>query len=63
MKKLQLSGRDKKIGGVCGGVAEYLGVDATIVRIVFLVLCFAGGFGVLLYLIMWIVVPKNPISS
>ena len=59
MKKLQLSSKDKKLGGVCGGLAEYFAVDPTIVRVVFVVLCFAGGFGVLLYLIMWIVVPKS----
>lgn len=58
-KRLTRSTTDKMIEGVCGGLAEYLGVDSTIVRLVFaagLVFGF-GSFGVL-YLIMWAIVPK-----
>lgn len=59
-KKLYRSGKDKIIAGVCGGLAEYLEVDATIVRIIFVILTIWGGVGVILYLIGLIVMPLNP---
>lgn len=60
-KKLYRSKTDKMISGVCGGLAQYFGVDATLVRLVFALLVFFGvGSGVLLYIIMAIVVPLEP---
>lgn len=60
-KKLYLSSTDKKIAGFCGGLAEYFGVDSTIVRLVYVLLTlFSMGFGVIFYLIAWIVVPEKP---
>lgn len=59
MKKLYLSSSDKKIAGVCGGLAEYFGIDSTIVRIIFLLLFLIGGGGLLAYLIIWIVAPAK----
>jgi len=57
-KKLYRSKTDKMISGVCGGLAQYFGVDATVVRLVFALLVFFGvGSGVLLYIILAIVVP------
>ncbi|MCI6524127.1 MAG: PspC domain-containing protein [Parabacteroides sp.] len=56
-KKLSRS-NNKMIGGVCAGIAEYLGLDPTIVRIVWVLLLLFAGFGILLYLILWIVMPK-----
>ena len=56
-KKISLSS-NKKIAGVCGGVAEYLGIDATIVRIIWLVLVLFYGVGLLAYIICWILFPK-----
>jgi phage shock protein C len=56
-KKIALSS-NKKIAGVCGGVAEYLGIDATIVRIIWLVLVLFYGVGLLAYIICWILFPK-----
>ncbi len=56
-KKLSRS-NNKMIGGVCAGIAEYLGLDPTIVRIVWILLLFFAGFGILLYLILWIIMPK-----
>ena len=47
------------IGGVAGGLAEYFGIDPTIIRILFILLTFMGGGGILLYLILWIVVPER----
>jgi phage shock protein C len=54
---------NRKIAGVCGGVAEYLDVDVTLVRIVWLVLVFAPpGIGLIGYVIGWIVMPEEPIA-
>lgn len=49
----------KVIGGVAGGLAEYFGIDPTIIRIIFILLTIMGGGGVLIYLILWIVVPEK----
>lgn len=46
------------IGGVCAGISAYLDWDPLIIRIIFAALIFAGGFGLLLYLILWIVLPE-----
>ena len=56
-KKLNRS-NNKMIGGVCAGIADYLGLDPTIVRIVWVLMLFFAGFGILLYLILWIIMPK-----
>ena len=56
-KKLSRS-NNKMIGGVCAGIADYLGLDPTIVRIVWGLMLFFAGFGILLYLILWIIMPK-----
>ena len=58
-KKLHLSTSDKKVAGVCGGFAEYFGIDSTIVRIILLVLLLCYGVGLLAYLICWVVMPKK----
>ena len=62
-KKLYRSRVDCKIGGVCAGLAEYFNIDATIVRIIAILLIFADGIGVIGYLIAWIIVPRRPIDS
>jgi phage shock protein C len=62
-KQLTLSLTDKKLGGVCGGIAEYFDVDSTIVRLIWVVLSVVpGGFvgGALAYFIAWIIIPKPP---
>ncbi len=58
----------KVIGGVAGGLAEYFGMDPTIIRILFILLTIMGGGGLLIYIILWIVVPEkynvyNPYSA
>jgi phage shock protein C len=58
-KKLYRSSSDKIIAGVCGGLAEYFAVDSTLIRILFVALTLANGFGVLLYIIMALIVPKD----
>jgi phage shock protein PspC (stress-responsive transcriptional regulator) len=50
---------NKMVGGVCEGIADYLDIDPTIVRVLFLVALIAKGSGVLLYIILWIVLPKK----
>ena len=59
-KRFYLSTTDKKIGGVCGGIADYFDIDPLLVRILFLFLFFGLGTGLLLYLVIWLVAPKNP---
>jgi phage shock protein C len=57
---LTLSGRNKKIGGVCGGFAQYFDLDVTLVRIVWLVLVFAPpGVGLVAYVLAWLIMPKE----
>jgi phage shock protein PspC (stress-responsive transcriptional regulator) len=59
-KKLMRSRRDKKIAGVCAGFAEYLDLDATLVRLVWLMLVFFGGWGLIGYVVAWIIMPGEP---
>jgi len=51
--------REKMVAGVCSGLADYLNIDPTIIRILFVVIAFAGGASLLAYLIMWIIVPEE----
>ena len=60
MKKFYLSGTEKKIWGVCGGLAEYFKIDSTFVRLMFVVLALFGGLTVLIYIVLWIVAPRRP---
>ncbi len=62
VKRLMRSSRDKKIGGVCAGLAEYFDLDATIVRVVWLLAIFFAGTGLFVYLILWIVLPQAPLT-
>lgn len=55
--------RERMLGGVCGGVADYFGIDKTIARLIFAALVLAYGTGILLYLLMWIIVPEEPASQ
>jgi phage shock protein C len=59
-KKLYRSNEDKMISGVCGGIAEYLDIDAIWVRLVFIITTFTSGVGLIAYIIFWILVPENP---
>ncbi|MBS4535500.1 PspC domain-containing protein [Clostridium sp. D2Q-14] len=58
-KKLFKSSRDKKIDGVCGGVAEYLEVDPSIIRLIWAITVFVNGIGVFLYIIAAIILPRD----
>ena len=59
-KKLYLSSTNKKIKGVCGGIAEYFNVDPTIIRLAWILFSLAGGAGILAYIIALLIIPKNP---
>jgi phage shock protein C len=59
-KKLYRSKRNRMLAGVCGGIAEYLNLDPTIIRLAWIVLSLAYGFGVLGYIIAWLLIPINP---
>ncbi|HHY26309.1 MAG TPA: PspC domain-containing protein [Desulfitobacterium dehalogenans] len=58
--KLYRSETDKKLGGVCGGLADYFDIDSTLIRLVVLLTFFMGGVGFFLYIIAWVVIPVNP---
>jgi len=57
-KKLTRSRKDKKLAGVCGGFAAYMDIDSTLVRLVWLMLALFGGWGLIAYIIAWIVMPE-----
>ena len=59
-RKLYRSRSNRQIAGVCGGLAEYFNMDATLLRVLFVVLAVLGGSGIVLYLAMWIIVPREP---
>jgi phage shock protein C len=59
-RKLYRSKTDRKLAGVCGGLAQYFNLDATLIRVLFVLLAVLGGSGLVLYLAMWIIVPKEP---
>jgi len=58
-RKLYRSREQKILGGVCGGIAEYFDVDVTLVRLICLLVIFSG-FGLIPYIIAWIIIPENP---
>jgi phage shock protein PspC (stress-responsive transcriptional regulator) len=58
--RLYRSGKEKILGGVCGGIAEYLNADPLLIRLIWIAIVFLGGTGILLYIIAWIVIPRNP---
>ncbi len=62
-KRLYRSRTDSTIGGVCGGLGEYFGIDPTFVRIITVLLIFVDGIGLLGYLIAWIVIPHRPLEA
>jgi phage shock protein C len=57
-RRLVRNGRDKKIAGVCAGIADYFGLDVTLVRIAFLLFALFG-VGEIVYLVIWIVAPRE----
>lgn len=58
-KRLYRSSTNKVIGGICGGIGEYFAVDPVLVRIIAVISCFVGGFGLMAYIIGWIIIPQR----
>jgi len=59
-RKLYRSRDERQVAGVCGGLAQYFGLDPTVVRLIFVFMALAGGPGLLIYLVLAIVVPEAP---
>ena len=62
-RRLYRSRTDRKLAGVCGGLAQYFNIDATLLRVLFVVLALLGGPGLVIYLLMWILVPDEPLGA
>lgn len=58
--RLYRSGVDKKLGGVCGGLADYFDIDVTLIRLIAVISFFMGGAGILAYILAWVIIPLNP---
>ena len=56
-RKLYRSRSQRMIAGVCGGLADYFNIDATLVRVLFLLLAVFGGTGLVIYIVLWVIVP------
>ena len=63
MKELRKSSTNKKIAGVCGGIGEYFNVDPVIIRVLWVLFTFAGGAGILAYIICAIIMTKDPLDQ
>ena len=61
-KKLYISRKDKKLAGVCGGIAEYFDIDSTLVRLAWVLFIFAGGSGIIGYIIAMSIMPERPLN-
>ncbi|OGO95702.1 MAG: hypothetical protein A3F41_03725 [Coxiella sp. RIFCSPHIGHO2_12_FULL_44_14] len=62
-KRWYRSRSERLIAGVCGGLARYFNVDPTWIRLIFLILLLAAGATLVIYLILWILIPEEPTSS
>ena len=62
-KKLYRSTGDRLLAGVCGGLAYYFSLDPTLVRVIFVVLALVGLGGVILYLLLWALIPNEPTAE
>ena len=60
MKKLYRSRSDKMVAGICGGLEDYTGVDATVWRIIFFIIALPGGLSILIYFVLWLLIPLEP---
>lgn len=60
--KLYRSNTDRMLGGVCGGLGDFLGIDATLIRLAFFLLLFGGGVGFWVYVVLWILIPEQGVD-
>jgi len=61
--RLYRSKSDRMLGGVCGGLGSYLGIDSTLVRIFFFILVFGAGSGFWIYLLLWLLIPEDNMEA
>jgi phage shock protein C len=61
-RRLYRSHANRRLAGVCGGLAEYFNIDATLVRVLFITFAVLGGPGLLAYVLLWIIVPEQPVG-
>lgn len=59
VRKLYRSRTNRQLAGVCGGLGEYFGIDPTLIRILFVITALLGGPGILLYVVLWLVMPEE----
>jgi phage shock protein PspC (stress-responsive transcriptional regulator) len=58
-KVLERKVNDRMLAGVCSGLAEYTGIDANLMRVIFAAACIFGGLGALVYVVAWVVIPEE----
>ena len=63
VKRLYRSRSQRMIAGVSGGLGEYLNIDATVIRLIFVIAALWGGAGIIVYLVMWLMVPEEPAGT
>jgi phage shock protein C len=59
-RRLYRSNSDRMIAGVCGGLADFFNIDPSVMRIIFVLFLLLGGNGLLIYLVLWLIVPLEP---
>jgi len=59
VKRLYRNSRDRILGGVCSGMANYFGVDPTFMRVLWVIAALLWGIGILAYLLLWIIIPEK----
>ncbi len=62
-RRLYRSRSNRQIAGVCGGIAEFFDLDPTLIRLFFVFAFLLGGHGLLVYLVLWLIVPEEPASQ
>ncbi len=62
-KRLYRSRTESMLGGVCGGLGDYFNMDPSIFRLIFILLFLLGGHGLLIYIILWLVLPLQPVTA
>jgi len=61
VKRLYRSGKNRILGGVCGGIGEYLDTDPTVIRLIWIIFTLISfGLGIIAYILAWIIIPRNP---
>jgi phage shock protein C len=63
VKRLYRSRSQRMIAGVSGGLGDYLNIDATVIRLIFVIAALWGGAGIIVYLVMWLMVPEEPAGT